>query len=328
MTSHFDAANPVLTVVVCTHNRASMLAEMLETLVTQRAAPASFEVLVVDNRSTDATRSVVESFTARLANLRYCYEETVGLSAARNLGWREARGLYVGYTDDDCRLPPQWVQVALRIIEERSPDAFGGPYTPFYTTSKPAWFRDSYRSSSLSVEPRFLGRDEFLTGANFFFRRSRLQALGGFDLGLGMSGHRVAWGEDPEIQKRLDALDPAAKRFFHPELSVMHHVAPRRLTLWWTTKAQFAKGRDVYLVTTGGRAPLPGRLSLLLDAAKTMAAFAVHLVAGAVVRDRVAYPFFQNYYVERLCPYLRRLGRLDAQIRGLRLSSADDGGAV
>ena len=106
----------LFSVVICTYNRASLLPTALQTVCEQALDCTEYEVLVVDNNSTDETRFVTESFMQRYSNVRYCFEPQQGLSYARNRGWREARGKYVAYTDDECKVPPQWLTVAKEVI--------------------------------------------------------------------------------------------------------------------------------------------------------------------------------------------------------------------
>ena len=110
-----------------------------------------------------------------------------GLSHARNRGWKEAKGKYVGYIDDDAKAPPQWVSVAQKVIENMKPAAFGGGYRAYYDSPKPNWWKDEYRSHIPGKEARILEEDKYLSGGNLFFRLSLLQKLGGFDPNFGMT---------------------------------------------------------------------------------------------------------------------------------------------
>ena len=96
-------------VAICTQNRADSLARTLESLCAMRCVPASeYEVVVVDNGSTDHTAKVCNEFAARLP-IRYFFEEQRGLSVARNRAIREARGRYICWTDDDVTVGPGWL---------------------------------------------------------------------------------------------------------------------------------------------------------------------------------------------------------------------------
>lgn len=301
--------SPLFSVVVCTRNRSDLLARALDGLRVQELKTSEYEILVVDNASTDDTRSVVEARAGETPDMRYLMETEVGLSAARNRGWRAARGRYVAYTDDDCKIPPDWLPAARKIVEARQPDVFGGPYYAFYDHPKPPWFRDEYGSRALSSEARRLRPDELLVGGNLFIRRDVLEAVGGFAVSLGMRGRRIAYGEDPAVQHEIRRRFPHAVFYYDPDLLVYHLVRVEKLSLRWLTQSFFAKGRDVQ-ASVPDPVPDRGRLDLAFDAMRTGLAFTRDFATGLVSRDRHRYPFFANYYYEHLSQYLRRLGRL------------------
>src|SRR5271157_5950492 len=108
----------ILSIVVCTHNRYKFLENILADLsLSLDDNSASWEVLIIDNASTDSTKETVDRFTSQFPNFSYFYEPQVGLSYARNRGWQEAKGEYVAYLDDDCRIPLDWIPKALKIID-------------------------------------------------------------------------------------------------------------------------------------------------------------------------------------------------------------------
>ncbi|MEE8471432.1 MAG: glycosyltransferase family A protein [Dehalococcoidia bacterium] len=94
--------------IICTHNRSDYLRQAIQSLADQTLPTEQYEVIVVDNGSTDNTRAVVEGFD-HIANLRYVYEPILGLSQARNTGWQNARGEYIAFMDDDAiGYPTSW----------------------------------------------------------------------------------------------------------------------------------------------------------------------------------------------------------------------------
>ena len=101
-----------ISAVVCTLNRATYLARAVESLVNQTYPKEYYEIIVVDNGSTDNTREVVEQFS-QCAIIRYIYEPVKGLSQARNTGWQAAAGKYVAYLDDDAIARPRWLEKML-----------------------------------------------------------------------------------------------------------------------------------------------------------------------------------------------------------------------
>lgn len=305
----------LISVVVCTHNRVELLANALQTLCEQSLDQDEYEVIVVDNNSTDRTRSVVEEFSRRYSNIRYYLETKIGLSHARNRGCQEAQGLYVAYTDDDCKLPSQWLCVAKEIIEQISPDVFGGPHYAFYMTRKPQWFKDAYESRVLDKSARIINQFEYLIGCNIFFRKKLLEAQGGFNIKLGMTGRQVAYGEEAELQRRIREGMPEQIFYYEPGLFVNHLVRPEQMRASWLIRAFFGKGRYVYLAHHDISSPSLSWISLHMGITKTLLAFVRDLLFGVLIRDRERYPYYQNYFYEHISMYLRSFGRLYEQYR-------------
>ena len=118
-------------VIVCTYNRASSLAQTLESLEKQVVRPGTeWEVVVVDNNSRDDTRAVVEGRQRNWPRIRYLFERAQGLSNARNCGIRAARGEILLFTDDDVCPEPDWVQRILDGMALHECDACGGYIAP------------------------------------------------------------------------------------------------------------------------------------------------------------------------------------------------------
>lgn len=310
---------PAITVVVCTHERAGLLPVVLDSLLGQTLDPAAFEVLIVDNASTDDTGAVAARYVGAHRHVRTVREERPGLSLARNRGWREARGRYVGYIDDDGRAPPDWLAVATRVIRERSPGAFGGPYYPYYQGEPPGWWKDEYRAVEHAERARPLEPREHLSGGNMFFRRSLLEALGGFDPRLGMRPGAVATAEEVDLLHRLRRRWPDEEVYYTPELYIHHLVHPERMELDWLVRYWFASGR--YNRLYRGPTALPDRILAAPRMVAESARLAAGLVAGLLARDRERYPDVRNHLVEVSARRVARLGRLYQEL------TARDGGA-
>ncbi len=131
----------LVSVVVCTRNRAASLDALLDTASRLRIpARTAWEVIIVDNGSTDETAEVVRRHAGQLP-IRRVEEPRIGLSHARNRGIAEARGRYLCWTDDDVRLDPDWLAGYVAAFD-RHPDAavFGGPILPQVEPPTPSWF--------------------------------------------------------------------------------------------------------------------------------------------------------------------------------------------
>lgn len=307
---HSENSRPSISVVICTYNRAELLANALQTLCEQTMDKSCYEVLVVDNNSKDDTRSVAKKFSRRHPNLRYCFEERQGLSHARNCGWREARGAYVAYIDDECKVPPQWLANARRIIENVSPAVFGGPYYGYHNSSTPRWWKKSYESFEHSKTSRALNDGEYLRGGNIFIRRGLLKMTGGFDVELGMSGKKLAYGEEANLQRRIRAIMHASVVYYDPELYIYHLVRPEKMTWRYILNSRFASGRHIYRVfcDNASRRTRLLRLQLPAQAVITIFMFFADILVGVLKRDRKQYPYLQNYLYEETFGHVQKLG--------------------
>src|SRR3712207_267108 len=133
-------AGLALSVVISTYNRADLLPGAIGGGLSQVDGTPPFELIVVDNRSTDGTKSVVEGFTASDPRVRYVYEPQQGLSPARNAAVRAWRAAILAFTDDDVRVPGDWVRGIVRAFEEwPGADVVGGKVLPDWPSAPPAW---------------------------------------------------------------------------------------------------------------------------------------------------------------------------------------------
>lgn len=309
----------MISVVVCTYNRADLLEICLETLIRQDATPGSYEIIVVDNNSADSTREVTESLAQRSPHLRYVFEPKQGLSNARNCGAAAAQGEYIAYVDDECKIPPRWIAAAQALVAGHAPAIAGGPYAPWYRDPRPVWFKDSYAgiaTDGAAAGP--LGAGKFVSGGNMLVRKDVLEALGGFDPAFGMSGGKIGYGEETSLQLRLRADRPDALIYFDPALLLYHVVRPEKMRLGNILHSHFAGGRDWSRVTAAADTPRPKHaLNRLAKVVAASLLLAWHSSVGALLRDRAKFPYAANYLVERAFRYGSVLG---AQLELLRNS--------
>lgn len=293
----------VITVVVCTRNRANLLAGALEALQAAASRSRNVEILVVDNGSTDETSEVVAEHADRSAvPVRYALEPEGGLSYARNRGWQEAVGSFVAFTDDDCRVPAHWLQIANRVIAEQDrPHTFGGPYYPIYVQSRPSWFRDVWAIREPADAARDLQPDEDLSGGNLFVRRDVFDEVGGFDPSLGMRAGHLGYGEETEFQHRARRRIAGYRSYHEPELWVHHLVRPEKLTLRRLLRQRVARGRSTAPEVLG-----PARRPLA-ELARRLA-HAVVVLLKAPFRSRGETGALRTYLYEHLSRDATRIG--------------------
>jgi glycosyltransferase involved in cell wall biosynthesis len=208
---------PLVSVVVATRNRAASLPEALS--VHERCATRlAWELVVVDNGSTDTTAEVLRDFagTTRIP-FRAVFEPRTGLSCARNAGWRAARGELIAFTDDDCYPDVEFVDAIARCFADRHVDYLGGRITLHDPDDAPVTIQ--LREEPLRIPPRSFVRAGLIHGANMAARRHVLEILGGFDEMLG-AGTRFP-SEDLDFVSRAAAA--GFEGGYDPRPVVAHH---------------------------------------------------------------------------------------------------------
>src|SRR3989338_6916981 len=133
-----------ISIIIGTYNRCESLAKTLDKILTLTCDGSfTFELIVVDNNSTDATREVVERFRPQYkTEVKYIFEPKQGVSHARNHGIQNARGEYLVFTDDDCLPDTKWLQEIFDCFKKTQCDAIGGRIFPGFPPQTPQWIKD------------------------------------------------------------------------------------------------------------------------------------------------------------------------------------------
>lgn len=255
-----------ITVVICTYNRADRLSLTLEALSKQTISTADFQVVVVDNRSTDNTPAVCERYQEQLVNFQYLYEPVQGLSRARNAGWQATQSPYIAYLDDDAIPCEAWIRSILEVFEtvQPKPVGLGGPIYPLWEIPKPDWIDASMETLFTTLDagntPRWFGPKECPWGANVVYRRDALEAAGGFHEQLGRKGQSLLSGEETLLNVTLTSQ--GEQFYYSPQAWVRHWVPKERINPEWLVQRSYWQGRSVALVDTiVGKSPLRQRVS-------------------------------------------------------------------
>ena len=254
-----------ITVAICTWNRSALLRETLDQFTRLRIPPGvTWELLIVNNNSTDDTDAVARAFGNRLP-VRLLAEPTPGKSHALNRAVREAAGTYILFTDDDVLVDPEWI-AAYCAAFRRWPEAavFGGPIHPWFAGQPPAWLVQAFHqveyafaALDLGTEPRQFGGHDVPFGANMAMRAAD-QRRYPYDPKLGPRPESGLRGEEITLVKRM--LADGATGWWVPEARVKHFIPAHRQSVRFIR--EWYRGWGEYLARTlppGRHASFAGR---------------------------------------------------------------------
>ena len=236
-----------ISVILSTFNRADLLPGAIDALLQQDTQNVRFEVILVDNNSSDNTREVVGSYVRSHPGLvRYIFDPKQGLSHGRNAGIANAKGNILAFTDDDVRVHRNWIDTLYRAFDEY-PDAVyvGGQVLPLWETPQPKWadFQlGSFAFQDYGKEPKAIDRDyqRCLIGANLACRKGLIERVGGFDPATQRVKDGIGSLEDYEWQTRIWAEGLHGR--YVPDVQVSAPVQAERLRKMYHREWHFRHG--------------------------------------------------------------------------------------
>ena len=256
-------AEVAYTVAMCTHNHADRLERTLADLPRVRPPQRPWELLVVDNGSTDVTpQRLGEHVWPAGWQVRIVREDRLGLSNARNRAVAEARGEYIVFFDDDETADPDWLCAFERLIEAHKPDAFGGRIRVLFEDERPRWLADELLAfigeiNRAETVSRLTEADGSFYGGNFGFRRSVVAQVGGFDAQLGRKGRVNIGGEEVDFYHRL--LAAGLQVWWTPEAVIHHRIQAVKLRRGYFLDLHYRAGRVHGALARGDRSTMPPR---------------------------------------------------------------------
>lgn len=226
----------MLSVIICTYNREKFLYDALRHVAENDFAPENYEIVLVNNNSTDNTASECERFSNDFPHVqfRYFVETKQGLSHARNRGIDECRGDILIFLDDDSFVKPDYLSNLQRQMDQH-PEAmaFGGKITPLFESGEtPEWLCKWTYSWVSAIDKgnkvvSFEG-NSYPIGANMGFRKQCLDTCGNFNPELGRSKKNLMAGEEKDLFNRLKENNMPILYF--PNIQVEHVIPPQRTT--------------------------------------------------------------------------------------------------
>jgi len=236
-------------VIVPTHNRAAYLKDAVISVCQQTLAAERYEVIVVDNGSTDEAHEVVELVTDQYPIARYIRESSIGLHQARHAGARVAQGEILVYIDDDVIVPAGWLEAMLKPYADPHVACVGGKTLPKWEAEPPAWL-DQFGGNGggnlslldLGDETLELAWPQTVYGCNMSVRRSVLYEIGGFNPDA-IGDHRLIWLRgDGETGLHRKIYDAGYKVIYEPRAWLYHRVPASRLRTDYFCYRAFIQG--------------------------------------------------------------------------------------
>ena len=231
----------MVSIIVCTYNREKFIGHCLRSIAAQTAHSNEFELVFVDNNSTDQTAAIFSEFkrTNPRIHCRYVLEESQGLSYARNRGIKESKGEVIAFLDDDAIAGKDYVRYLIDDVLNSPCLAGGGKIIPYWEDERPAWM-GRFLLPLVSVidlgdQQRIFRGAKYPIGANMFFKRIVFDRFGEFNTELGRMGRNLMGGEEKELFNRIRKAGEEICYF--PSISV-HHIIPAERTTTEFIKAQ------------------------------------------------------------------------------------------
>ena len=221
----------MISVILCTYNRDKYIYNVLKSVAENDHPHDQYEIVLVNNNSTDNIENECRRFQADYPDIRFRYflETNQGLSYARNCGIRNAQGDLLVYVDDDATVNPEYLRTYSDFFTHH-PEAVaaGGPILPVYETEEPEWM--SHYTRQLITGKLFLGNNQrefprgaFPGGGNACYRKSVFDTIGLFNVELGRKGNSLIGAEEKDL---FDKMTPHGMHFYYLPNAILYHIIP------------------------------------------------------------------------------------------------------
>lgn len=238
-----------LSVIIPTRNRARFLKQTIQSIAIQTLPQEYYEVIVVDNGSTDDTKDLVKSFSGEIKNLKYVFEEKPGLHRGRHRGLFTASSEILVFADDDIEAFPTWLEGVLESFQTKDVVLVGGKILPKFENTPPKWILDLWQKYKiifylsildLGDETKEIDPD-LVFGCNFSILKKILLEAKGFHPD-GMPPELIKFRGDGETYVSRYILKQRYKTIYNPKASVYHYVPKERMTIDYFKRRAFLQG--------------------------------------------------------------------------------------
>lgn len=246
-----------LSVIFCTYNREKYIYNAMKSIADQNFSKESYEIVLINNNSTDSTEALCKKFQADYPdiNFRYFIETNQGLSYARNRGVKESDGDILVFVDDDATVFDNYL-TSIQHFFDAHPDvsACGGPIVPVYEVEKPKWL--SHYTEQLIGGALYEGdktkpfkNGKYPGGGNSAFRKEVFEKYGLFNVELGRKGTGLIGAEEKDL---YDRLTKGKEVFYYlPQMGIYHYIPEKKLTESHFKELTYSIGKSERIRTRG-----------------------------------------------------------------------------
>lgn len=243
--------------ITCTYNRAENLKRTLESLCCQTFDPSDYEIIIVDNNSSDNTAEVCLTYKEEYFDNKIVYlkEFNQGLSFALNRGIKEAKGEFLIYIDDDETIGPKHLERLADYLQQyKDAVLIGTQVVPIYEGSEPYWM--SHFTQRLiggyfdaGKEVKKLDKGNYPGTGHTIIKRSLYDLYGYYNTDLGRTGTSLMGAEDKDMIFRL--ISNNIECYYFPDIPIYHHIPKNKLTDEFFDKLTYSIGKSERIRTKG-----------------------------------------------------------------------------
>jgi len=304
-------ADPIQTdisIIICTYNRADTLSNTLNSFIKTSKQNITYEILVIDNNSTDMTKNVCMSYRGIDSNIQYHFEQKQGLSEARNTGVKISKGKIIAFADDDVHFDHMWLSEVKRIFDD-FPDAscMGGKSLPHFESGRPTWIVDDflslYGSTNSGDKTKWMIYPEYPFGLNMAFDRTVFEKIGFFNPNLGRKRKNLLSNEECEFFWR--AKQANLKVIYNPKAILFHQIPIERTSKDWIINRFYWQGISSVIFD---QLVAPESKSTLLKKGIILIWDLTRHATGGYLTPRKAYWHYKSIKLPEKCEFFFKAG--------------------
>jgi len=242
-------------VIICTYNREKYIYNVLKSIARQDFSSGDYEIVLVNNNSTDNTEDICKQFRTDYPGIVFNYitEFNQGLSYARNTGVKESKGDILVFVDDDATIFDGYLKSIDGFFSKyTSILACGGPIVPVYESGKPSWishFTNQLIGGALyegdTIKPFRLGK--YPGGGNSAFRKEAFDKYGLYNVELGRKGTNLIGAEEKDLYDRIQKDGQVV--YYLPQMGIYHYIPDKKLTPEYFNNLTYSIGKSEYIRT-------------------------------------------------------------------------------